>query len=165
MKKAYEVLDGHCERKAGGWPDTPMPKAVGGDSGIIEYVDGLEVHAISGDPLSSFPEGCKHPQRFIAINGVRAFYVNTEGYSYCRYVGRLPRKLEVMVLDNIKAAMPPEKSDALSIVQRQALEIIALSAKVAEVEAQNRFFKMEVARLQNNCDYLDAQLNRFLPPG
>jgi hypothetical protein len=36
--------------------------------------------------------------------------------------------------------------------------------RIRELQRQNQFLKMEVDRLKNNCDYLDAQLNKFLPP-
>ena len=43
-------------------------------------------------------------------------------------------------------------------------EIAALKAELTDLKSTADRFKAEVERLKNNCEYLDHQLNKLLPP-
>jgi hypothetical protein len=83
-------LDNKCERKPMDWSDL-LERSLTREEAVI--IKGLPVlHTLADDhkPMrDDLPEGT--PQRFIALVRDKAYYVNTEGYSYVRYAFKLPK--------------------------------------------------------------------------
>lgn len=92
------VLDLHAVRKPSDWPDCKLlekPTKAGADFirnlPLFVAEDGYKpMHDIK--VVNRSPDEGKMPQRFILLfKDGSLFYVNTEGYSYCRYALRLPK--------------------------------------------------------------------------
>ena len=82
-------LDNKCERKPCCWSELWERSLTREESKVIKEL-----------PVVTLPVGHKPmiddladetPQRFVAVVGENAYYVNTEGYSYVRYGFKLPR--------------------------------------------------------------------------
>jgi hypothetical protein len=54
-------------------------------------------------------------------------------------------------------------ADFVYLGERWKEDFLMSIERVRELQRENRFLKMEVDRLKNNCAYLDAQLDKFLP--
>jgi hypothetical protein len=83
-------LDNKCERKPMDWSDLLERSLTREEAAIVKGLPVLHTLPDDHKPMrDDLPEGT--PQRFIALVGDKAYYVNTEGYSYVRYAFRLPK--------------------------------------------------------------------------
>jgi hypothetical protein len=92
-----KALDLKTTRKASDWSEVDfLPKP---SKGQVAYLKTLPVYPSSDEyaPLRDLVTGCgtgiKMPQRFVVRHKGAFYYVNTEGYAYCRYVLRVPAEI------------------------------------------------------------------------
>jgi hypothetical protein len=137
MNRPYQILDDLCARKPSDWSDlAPASKTIATPE-VIDLLETLPQFALSETPFTDF-DGIR-PQRFLAVGSGQVYYVNTEGYSYSRYAFRLPKKLETWVLETAPRLDAEETVETLrEKVRSQALTILALTAKVADLEKTKR---------------------------
>lgn len=91
MSTAYRSLDQLCERKPGSWNEVIEERLTVGQQRLVRC---LPLYHLPDDhkPLrDDFVD--KMPQRFVAVVKEVPYYVNTEGYAYCRYAFRLPKDM------------------------------------------------------------------------
>lgn len=82
----YEGIDNKTTRKASEWSDTiPLDLPNETKSLLFGRLPVIEIPP-SQSPIEDVIVAGKLPKRFMANVGERTFYVNTEGYSYCRYI-------------------------------------------------------------------------------
>lgn len=117
-----KVLDVQAERKPSEWPTVPIK--VGRTA--REYLKTLPIFEALGNPLSEFLPEANPGQRFIALAGGKLYYVNTEGYRYCRYAALIGDVLGSGI--DLPTTMQP-------ITYQEAEEIL----KPAQVEVESNF--------------------------
>lgn len=84
-------LDNKCERKPMDWSDLLERPVSRAEEAVVKELPVL--HSLPKDhkPMrDDLP--VETPQRFVALFGDAAYYVNTEGYSYVRYAFKLPKR-------------------------------------------------------------------------
>lgn len=92
-------LDLLTTRKPSDWSDCVLVNKVTGAQRV--YLKGLHLYPCADDhlPMADLvkptPDGgnVRMPQRFVLKHKGAYYYINTEGYSYCRYVLRIPAEL------------------------------------------------------------------------
>ena len=82
-------LDNKCERKPCCWSELRERSLTREESKVIKELPVVTLLVGHKPMIDDLAEGT--PQRFVAVVGENAYYVNTEGYSYVRYGFKLPR--------------------------------------------------------------------------
>jgi hypothetical protein len=106
-------LDLKTTRKPGSWSEVVFLTKP--SKGQLAYLKGLPCYPSSEDyhPMDDLVKGpgagIKMPQRFVVANMGAYYYVNTEGYSYCRYALRVPA--ETFGMEEIVQVPQEEKTE------------------------------------------------------
>lgn len=158
MSKERQILDDLAERKPSSWLGLPPASKTIVTDEMISFIEGLHFYAIKDDPMADLPADSAYPQRFLALHDGKVFYVNTEGYSYYRYVLRLPRKLEAHVLAEQEALSLPV-SASTDTIYRQAVDILAFTAKIAALEEEVRTLKKQLGNKLMSC--VNADMKKY----
>jgi hypothetical protein len=82
----YTTIDTMTARKPSCWGDVPAIAVAHELKGILfGRLPVLEIESAEYHPLDDIEGGCPN-QRFMLNYGKKTYYVNCEGYNYCRYI-------------------------------------------------------------------------------
>ncbi len=161
LKEALKLANAHLTRKACAWDEVGILPLSETQTEVL--AKGLPLYKAEDvlkdlqDPMSAIKGGVK-PQYFIMITayGTRLL-VNTEGYEYCRYIGRLPM---AKTPEEIKTIQGETANTKKGLVRYYILQNEGHDAFNTNIEATGDI-KNHVADLRTKL----TQIRKLMPEG
>lgn len=134
-------LDLLTTRKPSDWSDCVLAEKLTGAQRV--YLKGLMLfpcaddHLPMADLVKPTPDSphVRMPQRFVLKHMGAFYYINTEGYSYCRYVLRVPASLfgaeEPLIQEVVHTPLVEDKTEP-DVTENEMLEALKQSTRISD---------------------------------